>query len=283
MTKNKINIKKGSSSAIIPHLLGDVEKYVRILEKKSKKLIKKYPSKNLAQVFSILPRKIITIAPMAVCDDLVQDLGGSCDENILAAIGLCCFPITTHDDVVDETPKNMASLAALVYAGNITGLEGFEILFQKNLLNIAQSLIASINENHYRQQFRVELLWQKKPKNFRDYLYGIEDVYSLMAIGPLCALSITGRKDLQKTILRFSKNCGFVLQLIDDIREFEEDKLTSYTSYPLLEGKPFKKSFQKIDYHLLMAKKALKPTWKRIQLRIKNIEDFIKKIKEEFL
>jgi len=236
--KNKINIKKGSSSAIIPYLLGDVKKYVRILERKSKKLIKKYPNKNLAQVFSILPRKIITIAPMAVCDDLVQDLGGSCDKNILAAVGLSCLPITTHDDVVDETPKNKSNLAALVYAGNIAGLEGMKILLQKNYLNITPILIKTIIENHYRQQFRTDLLWEKKPKNFRDYRYG---------------------------------------------REFEEDKLTSYTSYPLLEGKPFKKSFQKIDYHLLMAKKALNPKWKRIQLRIKNIENFIKKIKKEFL
>jgi len=278
----KASIERGSSSAILSYLLGDIEKYIQIMEKEVRRLIKKYPNKNLAPVFSILPQKLITIGPMALCDDLTQDLGGICSDDVLAAIGLSCLPITTHDDVVDETPKNRAKLAALVYAGNIAGLEGMNILFQKNLPKVAEAFIKTIAENHYRQQFRVDLLWEKKPKNFREYRYGIGDICSLAAIGPFCALTITGRNDLRKIVARFTTGYGVALQLIDDIREFDEDKLTSYTSFPLFEGKPFKKSFQEIEHYLKMAKRAIKPDWTRTRFRFKNLELFAQKIRKGF-
>lgn len=248
--KNKNNPTKKTSSNLLIYLLGNIERYEKILVKETKKLKKKYSNKNLASVFSIIPKKLITIGPMALCDDLTQDLGKSCNDNILAAIGLSCFPITTHDDVVDETPEERAKLAALIYAGNIAGLEGTNLLFKENYGELAEILFKTIIKNHYQQQFRVELLWDKKPKNFKDYKEGIKDVCSLTSIGPLCALAITKRYDLTKKINNFAANYSIVLQLIDDIREIEEDKLTSYTSFPLLENKPFKKSFKAINIYL---------------------------------
>jgi len=279
--ENETDIQKGSSSALISYILGDVEKYVRIMQTQTQKLIKKYPNKHLASAFSLLPRKLITIGPMALCDDLTQDLGGICSDDILAAIGLSCLPITTHDDVVDETPESRDKLSALVYAGNIAGLEGMNILLQKNLKEVTHALIKTIAENHYRQQFRVDLLWERKPKNFRAYRYGIEDICSLAAIGPLCALAITGRDDLQKIIIRFTTSYGMVLQLIDDIREIDEDRLAGYTSFPLLEGPPFKKSFQAIGRYLRTAKRSLKPEWRRTKSRFKNLEIFVQRMKGE--
>lgn len=278
----KASIDKGRSSTILSYLLGDIRKYIHIMQQQAKRLVKKYPDKHLASIFSILPEKLITIGPMALCDDLTRDLGGACSDEILAAVGLCCLPITTHDDVVDETPTDRAKLAALVYAGNIAGLEGMNILLQKNLSGITQALIKAITENHYRQQFRVELLWQKKPRNFRDYRYGIEDVCSLAAIGPLCALAITGRNDLQRRVIHFAVGYGVVLQLIDDIREVEEDRVAGYTSFPLLEGKPFKESFQAAERYLVMGIKALKPEWTKTGLRLKNLKVFLQKMKKEF-
>jgi len=279
--KAQTDIETGRSSTILSYLLGNIDKYVRIMQDQSDRLIKKYPNRNLAPVFSILPEKLITIGPMALCDDLTQDLGGVCSENILAAIGLSCLLITTHDDVVDETPKNRADLAALIYAGNIAGLEGMEILLKENLAGVAKILIETIAENHYRQQFRVDCLWEKKPKSFREYRHGIEDVCSLAAIGPLCALAVTGREKLQRVIARWSVGYGVALQMIDDIREFEEDKLAGYTSFPLLEGKPFKRSFRELERHLEMAENALRPEWIRTKSRVRILKLLIPKLQKE--
>lgn len=272
----------GVSSQLITYFLGDIGKYLEILKKYTKILLRKYPNKNLAPIFTTLQTKLLTVGPMALCDSLTEDLGKKCLEDILSAIGLVCLEISAHDDAVDETPASRSKLAALVYAGNIAALEGIKILCRNNNLKIAQIIASLVNENHYLQQLRVEKLWEKKPRNFCDYQDGVRDGLVLVEIGLFPALEITGRKDLLNKMTKFSLSYALILQLIDDIRETEEDKILGYHSYPLLEGKPFKRSFKEIDRHLKLAKGCLDPNWKRMNSLVDNLRILVSKLKSEF-
>lgn len=245
------------------------------------RLIDKYPNRKLAENFFRLPQQIITMLPMAFCDSLTQDLKKTCDDEILAAIGLNSFLISTHDDVVDEMPKNRKIVSGLVYAGNIAALEGMKILFEKNRKKVAQALIDSVNKNHYLQQLVVEKLWQGKKINAKEYFDGIKHIGIFSAIGPLCALALTGRNDLKKTILKFASNYGITLQLIDDIRETEEDKIAGYSSLPLTEGTPFTCSFAKLYQHAKIARSALDKKWERMTFYVDAIDQFARKIEKE--
>ncbi|MBI2032545.1 MAG: class 1 isoprenoid biosynthesis enzyme, partial [Candidatus Levybacteria bacterium] len=253
-----------------------------LMKNEAQRLIKKYPNKNLTPVFKILPHKLAIICPMATCDDFTRDLGGTCSEDILVAIGLNCLPITTHDDVVDEAPKDRKYRASLIYAGNISALEEINMLLKNDHQGVAKVIIKTVQENHYRQQFRVDLLWDKKIKNFQEYLNGTRDIYSFASLGPGCALEITGKKDLRKQVISYAINYGLALQLIDDLREIEEDKISGYNSFPILEEKPYEKSFRALDNFLVKARKNLDPTWKHTEKRLKSLENFATKFKKEF-
>lgn len=270
------------SSEILLNLLGETSKYTRIMQAETRKLKKKYSNKNLQKIFDTLPNKIITICPMLLCDELTKDLGGKCNEKILAAVGLICFTLSTHDDVVDETPRQRSQLAALTYAGNLTTLESIQILEKYRNQKLTTTLIQTVCENHLKQQFRVDLLWEKKPKNVNDYLKGIEDLNSLAAIGPLIALEITRKPNLKQKIRQFAEGYGKALQIIDDIREIEEDIQAGYTSFPAIEGKPFKKSFGQLKKHLRIAQQALNPKWRRMLAIVKKAQSFTRNLQDEF-
>ena len=273
-----MTVIKGRSSDIISDLLGNIKKYTQIMEKWVRRLEIQYPNPKLAKIFHGFPEHIITILPMAFCDSLTKDLDGNCNEDILAAIGLNAFLISTHDDVVDEMPKNRETVSSLIYAGNIAGLEGMKILFKRNIKGVALTLINSINQNHYLQQLVIEKLWQNKEVGIGDYFDGIKHICTFSAIGPLCALALTKKTVYYKdTILNFSAHYGFMLQLIDDIREVEEDKLAGYTSLPLIEGVPFTKSFTNLYRHAELAKDSLDKKWKRMRFYVDALEKFAKK------
>lgn len=276
------DLTTGVSSQLISYFLGDVGKYLRILQKEKASLLKRYPNKNLSPIFATLQSKLLTVGPMALCDYLASDLGKVCPNDVLAAIGLVCLEISAHDDVVDETPEIQSKLAALVYAGNIAALEGIRILCQKDRKRIANIIISLVNQNHYLQQMRVEKLWERKPSNFIDYQDGVKDGTVLVQIGLFPALEMAGRDDLRQQLTRFSESYALVLQLIDDIREVEEDKVHGYHSFPILEGFPFKKSFKAIEKHLRLAKESLHPGWEKMNSLVEKLKVLVPKIKSEF-
>lgn len=279
---DRSDLTTGVSSQLITYFLGDVSKHLKILQKEKISLLRRYPNKNLSPVFTTLQSKLLTIGPMALCDCLISDLGKICPEDILVAIGLVCLEISAHDDAVDETPDVQSKLAALIYAGNIAALEGIKILYQKDRKRIADIIISLVNQNHYLQQMRVEKLWERKPSNFIDYQEGVKDGAVLVQIGLFPALEIAGREDLCRQLIRFSESYALVLQLIDDIREVDEDKIHGYHSFPILEGPPFEKSFKAIEKHLNLAKENLHADWKKMNSLVKNLKVLVAKIESEF-
>lgn len=281
MSKRAI-LTTGTSSKLISYFLGDVSKYLKILQKEKASLLRRYPNKNLSPIFATLQSKLLTVGPMALCDYLISDLEKVCPEDILAAIGLVCLEISAHDDAVDETPDIQSKLAALVYAGNIAVLEGIRILYRKDRKRIADIIISLVNQNHYLQQMRVEKLWERKPSNFIDYQDGVKDGAVLVQIGLFPALEIAGRDDLRQQLARFSESYALVLQLIDDIREVDEDKIHGYHSFPILEGLPFEKSFKAIKKHLKLAKENLHPDWKKMNSLVKNLKVLVAKMESGF-
>lgn len=275
--------QKPTSSGIMPLLFGDVVHCSRIMEKWAKNLSYKYPNENLKPVFSKLSKKVGVIGPMVLCDDVVQDLGQKCSDQVLAAIGLACLSISTHDDVVDEKPQDRKDIASLIYAGNIAGLEAVSLLKNSGYVEVLVPLSEAINKNHYLQQFRVDLLWSKKPKKFSDYRVGIADICSWVGIGPRVGLSLVGRSDLTDSISVFIENYGIAIQLIDDIREVDEDRVSGYNSFPLIESHPYKKSFNELDKCVTRAKNSLGNRWKNLKDRTLLLERFVDGLKKEYL
>lgn len=270
----------GRSSTISHLLLGNINLYTSLMKAWSKKLNTFYPDKHLSAIFSGMPRHTITIMPMALCDGLAKDLDKKPGKQLLSAIGLCCLLISTHDDVVDEMPKDRRILASLVYGGNIAGLWGTKLLLSNKYTGIAGVLFDSISQNHYLQQLVVEKLWETKKITVRGYLDGIKHISVFAAIGPLCALAYTKKPELKQRVLKFAYSYGIALQLIDDLREQEEDKEFGYKSLPLLEGAPYKKSFSLLYQNIALARAALLPSWKNMNSFIDRLETFSNNLKE---
>lgn len=270
-------LNQGHSSDLVSLVVPN-PKYQKLLAIKAKKLSKKYKNQYLNQVFSTLDKKLLTIGPVSLCDNLVKDLGGECNDQLLTAIGLCCLVISSHDDVVDEPPKNRSEIAALVYAGNIALLEGIKLFIKLKKDKTLVYLIDTINQNHYYQQLRVDLVWEQSPKDLKQYLKGIADGQSLAMIGPICALSLTNNDSLIQRLSEFSKSYAIILQLIDDIKETDEDKLSGYNSYALLEGKPFTNSFKEVRKHLRRAERLLNPEWKNTRAQFTRLRDLSLKL-----
>lgn len=271
----------GHSSDLLKILLGNVDKHIQMMEFQANRLSVTYPDRELAATFSKLPKKILTIGPMSYCDSLASDLGIKCPKEVLTAIGLVCLPITTHDDVVDETPNKRSQLAAFIYAGDIAMLEGLRVLFSNKYASVAKVLIDAVNQNHYYQQLRVKYLWERTPKTFEAYKVGIRDVPVLVKVGLDCACAVAGASHLiRRRVDQFANGYGIALQIIDDIREVDEDRVSGYNSFPLLEGKPFSESFQELDKEILAAKQALLPKWVKMRSYIDRVERVALEIKK---
>jgi len=280
-THNSIRSKHRSSD-ILTELYGDTSRYVKIMNKEASKLKKKYPDKILGKFFSMLPNRIISISTMVLCDSLSQDLGKRCSDSTLAAIGLNSLPISTHDDVVDETPASREFIAGLVYAGNISALEGQNILFRTKQPHVAIALNEAVNENHYLQQLTVYKLWKGQGTiSSEQYFDGIKHVCIFASIGPRCALAIANRENLKAKIMRFSTGYGRAVQLLDDIIEVEEDRKSGYSSLPLSEGKPFKQSFKEIRKNIRLARSTIDPRWRRMSILLKRLEVFAQRVERQ--
>ena len=268
-------VKQGRSSDILKQLYGDIEKYQAVLDPYQNKLIKQYPSSNLTDLFSSINKKMIAIAPMVFCESLLLDLGEEVRNEDLAALGLHMLAISTHDDVVDEMPQNRVKLGALIYAGNIASNEGSKILNKQGKHDAAEVLLQTINRNHFYQQHVLETLWQHKPESFETYIDGVHHICVFVAIGLLYALALCDRMDLRKQIEVYGCGYGIALQLIDDLRETEEDRKNGYWSFAITEGEPYTKSLQQISSHIHKAKEAISPQWKRLHNLLDSLEEFV--------
>lgn len=262
----------GKSSGIADVLFGNAKKYSKIMKEESDRLCRRYADSDLAKNFSEMPNRVICLMPMALCDAIVEDLGKKCSKDVLAAVGLCAFPIGTYDDIVDEMPRDRRDVAGLAYSGSIAGLEGMRILFDKNKHAVAQALIDTINQNHFRQQRVVDLLWEGKKITKERYIEGIHHVIDFTSIGLMAGIAEAGRPDLKERMMRFSEGYGLALQIIDDLMEVEEDKATTYKSFAVVEGKPYTKTFEIAFDRIKKARKNLDPEWKKMNKFVDNAE-----------
>lgn len=260
--KGNIILTSGYSSDLVRFIPYNLPRYINILVEQKRRLKQKYRNKNLSLVFETLPRKILTVGPVVLCDFLTMDLGKKCPEEILSSIGVLSLQISSHDDAVDETPQAQAMLAALIYAGNIASLEGMKMLIKGGYGNIAALVIDVVNRNHLLQQKRIELLWNKTPRTFSEYKHGVADGAELIKIGVFAALELCGKNYLRRRLARFASHYALALQLIDDIREMEKDIQAGYHSFPLLEGPPFTTSIKQAKANVKLAAKSLTKEWK---------------------
>lgn len=275
--KNKKAAKK-SSSQIIGNLFGDTEKFRKVMRAVSKELSISYKNKNLNLVFDNLENKFICICPMVSYSSLMRDLGKKPDDKILKAIGLMNLAISTHDDVVDEMPEKREVVSRLIYAGNIAGLEGVRLLASLGKNSLLEAISAAINKNHYFQQIVVEELWdQKQVPNREKYFKGIFHITTFIRIGLVCALAEAERLDLLEKIEKFSIGYGYALQLVDDIREVDDDRLCGYKSFPMREGKTYSISKKIAKENLIKARKVLDSKWINMNRLVDKMEIFFEK------
>jgi hypothetical protein len=246
-------------------LFGDVQRYVSLLDPVVVTLKREYCHEDLRPIFRSLPERSIAIAPMALCDRLAHDLGTTVSDNILRGIGALCLPISTHDDLVDELPKDRKTVAALVYAGNIAALEGVRLIAMSGHLEVLHAILTQVNKNHLFQQYCVTRLWEHAPLSFEEYREGIEHDCVFASIGIFAALALARAMDRAPQLWSFCVGYGVAFQLLDDIAEVAEDRVAGYHSFPLLEGAPFDESFRKIFVHLDAAERALDPKCKQLR------------------
>jgi len=273
--------KPANSSQIMEGVFGDTTLFSQILKKEADRISKKYKDKDLAECFNGMPYRSITLIPMIMYDAMIRDLGREPDKEILAAIGLLCFPIGTHDDVVDEMPGTRRKTAALIYAGNIAANEGMRILSWKGIPEVADALLESINQNHYRQQRVVSILWEGKKISVKRYFEGISHIVDFVSIGLLAALAESGRMDLKERIMNFSKGYGYAIQLVDDMREVEEDQEMGYSSLPMMEKRKFDLSLKLAHEYLDFARRSIPREWKNLNVILDRAEHFLKIMEDD--
>jgi len=230
MEKEKIRV---ASSELISRLYGDTTKYENLIEEEIVKLISLYPNTGLNFLFKKMRTRVISIAPMVLCEAMLSDLKIQTPDNLLKGIGLASFHISTHDDVVDEMPKDRQYIANLIYAGNITKCHGIKILIESKMLKELKSLLDTLSiENLYQTEI-VEKLWLK-PKDEKNYLNAIITTRNWAYIGLEVALVFANNTELKPFIKEYSDYYGNLCQILDDMREIKEDIFNNYYSLPIV-------------------------------------------------
>jgi hypothetical protein len=284
-------VKMGISK-VLNKLYDHVPKYQAILDKEQQRIVKKYSDSSMDVHINALKEHAISIGPMALCDSLLKDLKVPCPDKLLAGLGVVSFHISAHDDLIDETPSKKVEQGALLYSGNITLLEGINILIDNDYTYVIKPLFEMIKENDLRQQKIIEILWGEKVPTKEEYLLGISHITSFMALGPVTALAFAGRMELRERIMRFSKNYGYACQLADDMREIECDVKNSYWSLPIIRAhekglKGFEKSNQKKNMliselkdmsmeYMEEAKNSIPQDWANMQGIVSKLEACIR-------
>ena len=274
--------KVGGTSSLVGDLYGDVTRYRELLIPVVAEVVKSYPDAGLEKLFIVLPKKVIALAPMVICEAFHFDLTGkSVDDKALIALGMTMLPISTHDDIVDEMPKERDLVSCLVFAGNIMAIEGTRMLIEMDQKKALDILLQQINLNHYYQRKNISLIWENKATNFSDYRPGIEHICVFNSIGALFGCALAEREDVREKALGFANGYGVAMQLIDDIREVEEDREVGYSSFPLLEGAPYKESFRQLFLHLDLAEKNLDENWLKVREVVARMRTYAQKLQNE--
>jgi len=220
-----------SSELNIP-LLGDTLKYRNILRSQKEYLQEKYPDPALRSIFEGLESRIISIAPMVLFDRMLEDLGVEPEEKLLAGLGLVMYSVSTHDDVVDERPTNRLEVASLIYAGNITTLEGMRILVDTAPYKVISTIVDYVNLTNHAQTKIVRDLWER-PSDEAVYLEAINTTRYWAEVGLQAAITYAGRPDLYDFVDQFSIYYGKTCQIFDDVREIDDDLKNGYWSLPI--------------------------------------------------
>lgn len=266
---------KGRSSDILNNLFGDTSKYTQAVSVYGRSLNRMYPDEELSKIFSHLGNRTVTILPMAFCDAFSSDLGNPVNKKILAAVGLACVVVATHDDVVDETPAEQKTLAGLVYGGDITNLYALKTLFNSGNNLVVNTLIDTLNQNHFLQRRVVDKLWGTQGVSNEQYFDAVRHWCTFCSIGPLCALALADRMSLKSRIVRFSTGYGTAFQLLDDLREIDEDKKGGYQSIPGQEGYPYGETFRQLHAHIDLARDATSRRWQKVNRLLDNMERIV--------
>lgn len=268
----------GTTSSIKSSLFGDVNHFSQLLMGPAKDLASRYDNRHFQELFRSLPHRSITVGPMSMASRLAKDLGCDISENILVALGVLCFHISTHDDLIDEPPHGRAEKAALLYAGNISLIEGMKMLQRELDSEQVVFILRQVERNHLLQQVCVETLWDDCPRDLKEYEKGIQHIGSLIGIGVCTALAVTHNEDLWADLENICADYGAGLQLLDDINEAHEDEKAGYTSYPVLEGAPYESSFKMIDECLDKADALLDQRYIHFRELLLNVQIVKKRI-----
>lgn len=267
------------TSLIKSQLLGDTAAYSALLEPLAKKLAAACPDAEMQRLFEALPHRLITLAPMVICDRLVRDLGGTADDLLLQALGVMCYHISTHDDLIDEPPAGRCEQGALLYAGNIAFIEGCNLLLNVMSPEQAQLVWAEVARNHVLQQRCVTALWENMPRSFSDYRHGVEHAGVFVGVSVRAALAVTGRQELWPRLQEVCANYGMSLQLLDDILEVDEDRAAGYHSSPLMEGPPYRRSFRQLLACVDKGKRLSGPQWPEFRQLFDNMRDTAERLR----
>lgn len=232
MKYEKDDVRKASSE-LMAELLGNVSRYQNLLEKEKMNIFSRYNDESiLNSVFASLDTRIINLCPMVLCDRMLSDLGMASSDALLSGLGLAMYSISTHDDVVDEFPRERLIVAGLVYGGNIATLEGLKILCDAGLSHVASEVITCVNKNHYYQTKIITSLWDH-PCNKDEYLSAISHTGYWAEIGLRAALAFSGKQNLSNFVSEFAKCYGLTCQIFDDMREIDDDVRNGYWSLPV--------------------------------------------------
>ncbi|PIR80229.1 MAG: hypothetical protein COU25_01170 [Candidatus Levybacteria bacterium CG10_big_fil_rev_8_21_14_0_10_35_13] len=222
-----------ASSEVTEVLFGDTSKYRSLLRSQKERLLRLYPDATiLDSMFDAIDSRIINICPMVLCDSMLKDLSVETPDSLLTALGLTMFSISTHDDLVDELPRDRVVIAGLTYAGNIATLEGLRLFLENGYYDEAVTVIDSVNKNHYFQTKIANTLW-KAPSDENGYLDAISHTKYWVAAGLKPAAVYAGRNDLMPFVDEFSECYGTTCQIYDDIREIKDDVRNGYWSLPI--------------------------------------------------
>jgi hypothetical protein len=227
------DIVRKASSELMTELLGDVSRSRDLLQKEKMNILSQYNDESiLNSIFASLDARIINLCPMTLCDRMLCDLGVASSDELLAGLGLAMYSISTHDDIVDEFPRDRLVVAGLLYGGNIATLEGLKILCEAGLNHVASEVIACVNKNHYYQTKIVTSLWDH-PCDKDDYLSAISHTGYWAEIGLRAALAFSQKQGLSDFVSEFAKCYGLTCQLFDDMREIDDDVKNGYWSLPV--------------------------------------------------
>lgn len=224
-----------ASSELVDVLLGNISRYQKLLAKERDRIKSAFPDKAiLDSMFDGMPGRIINICPMTLCDRMCIDLlGEEAPDELLSGIGLSMYSISTHDDIVDESPHERLTLAGLAYAGDITALEGAKILIENSYEDVLAGIIEDICTNHYYQTLIVNSIWKESTDEV-GYMRAISHTKYWAVIGLKAAIIYAGRKDLRGFIYEFADCYGTTCQLFDDMREIDDDVTNGYWSLPII-------------------------------------------------